>query len=553
MTTYCLDPSMPFKAIYNLNTWTMPTDNIVFSHLTTDITSADTTIHITTWEGILFKQWEIATIEQLNSNWKVIAREVILIADIEDDELTIVRATEQCVIDDTASPKVLDNIPLDFTAWAKISVYVSRALLNWVQVKLSQVNCPCNTCVYEQALALDECFNNCCDYWRAKLYDKLACKCWYRCCVFGNGSDWDCVMSWNVYLQANRVYQFNNLTICSWACIRFEWQWVPQIRVRHCFINNGTIDMRWGQCTGACSLADDVSWQTISNSSCNWCPRCWGVWGNSAWDHCYWDPWKWCTWSNWSASWWWAGWAGWSGCVWCAASWYNGWNWWNGWWRTYSGWWGWWGWGWGWRFGNGWNWWTWWAYIDYWYNGWTWWTWWNAGYWWTGWNWWDRCGNWAYNYWWAWWNWYVWWNWTSWWNWGLWVIQWWSGWTAPSICWWSGWKGWDAVNNMFWLLLTARLFNNQNWKICSKWWQWWNGWNWNWSNCCTWYTNWWRGWNGANWGCVIFIYWNCIKQWTIDVSWWSGWTWWCTYACHCREANWTNWTAWSYKVCRFTY
>lgn len=112
---------------------------------------------------------------------------------------------------------------------------------------------------------------------------------------------------------------------------------------------------------------------------------------------------------------------------------------------------------------------------------------------------------------------------------------------------------------MFWLLLTARRLDNSNWIICSKGWEWWAWWNGAWSSCNTWFACWWQGWNGANGWCVIMIYWNELKQWTIDVSWWNGWVWWWTYAStyQCewrhREASGTNGTAWSYKVCKFTY
>ena len=557
MTTYCLNPNETWLAVYTLNTATMPTNNVVFSDLIADLSASWTSATIKSWEWAMFEVWMIATIEQLNSEWKATAREVILINGITDNVLSITRWYEKCVQDDTATPKALWNTPKAFTTWARISVYVSKALLSGVQTRLQQVNCPCNTSVYNQALAMTNEIDSCCDNWRAKLYDKLSCKCWYSS-VFGSWCDGDCVISWEVFLCANKTYEFNNLTINAWARVRFEWQWVPKIRVRNRFINNWIIDTRWWQCTWACSFSEQVTWTTISNLSTNWNPFAWwnGWW--SAGDHCYGDPGAWKPWCNGNINWWWAGWDAcncWTDATCgCPADWFNGWTGWNGWWRTYTGWWWGGGWWWWWRFGNGWNWWRWWAYrYDYWYNGWRWWNGWNAGYWWTGWNWWDRCSQWAYNFWWHWWNWYIWWNWTSWWNGGCWVIQWWNGWWAPSICWWSGWKWWDAVNNTFWILLTARILDNSNGKICSKWWNGGNGWNWNWSNCCTWYTNWWQWWNGANGWCVIMIYWNSVKTWTIDVSWWSGWTWWCTYACHCREASGSNGTAWSYKVCKFTY
>ena len=566
MTTYTLDPNNTWLAVYNLNTATMPTNNVVFSEITANIWVNDSNITIKTGEWALFTTWMVATIEQLEDDWKTAtAREVVLISWITDDTLTITRWYEKCVMDDTATPKVMWNTKQAFTAGARISVYVSKALLNWVQTRLQQVNCPCNTSVYNQALAMTNEIDSCCDNWRAKLFDKLSCKCWFSN-VFWSWCDGDCVMDWDVYLCANKTYEFNNLTINAWSRVRFEWQWVPKIRVRNRFINNWIIDTRWWQCTWACSFSEQVSWTTISNLSTNWNPRAWWCGWASAWDHCYGDPGRWKTWCDGTAT---CGWKWWDACecwAWakcgCPADWLNGWDGWMWWYTTYSGWWGgWWG-GWWWRFGNGWAWWKWWEFYYAWYCWWQWWNGWNAGYWWTGWKGWDRAWTMLAN-WWHGWNWYI--GWKGWvwfdlgWNWWCWVIQWWDGWNSTSICWWRGWNGWNAVNNNFWILISARILDNSNGKICSKWWQWWTWWNGTWSNCNTWYSCWWCGWNGANGWCVIMIYWNSVKVWTIDVSWWSGWLWWWTYAStsQCswshREASWSNWCAWSYKVCKFTY
>ena len=558
MTTYCLNPNETWLAVYNLNTATMPTNNVVFSDLIADLSANWTSATIKAWEWAMFEAWMIATIEQLNSEWKATAREVILINGITDNVLSITRWYEKCVQDDTATPKALWNTPLAFTTWARISVYVSKALLSGVQTRLQQVNCPCNTSVYNQALAMTNEIDSCCDNWRAKLFDKLSCNCWFTS-VFGSGCDGDCVMDWEVYLCANKTYEFNNLTINTWARVRFEWQWVPKIRVRNRFINNWIIDTRWWQCTWCCSFSDEVSWTTISNLSTNWNPWCGWTWGSGAWwTSSYWTACAGCPWCAWTSNWWWNWWSGWNRDNPWTASWYNGWNWGSGGCVVYYGSW-WWGWGWGWwRFWNGWNGWAGWDYWG-WYTVWQWWNGWNAWYWWTWWTGWS----WTWAYWrgWCWWNWYIWgagWYAFCWCNWGCWVIRGWNGWSASSICG-SSWMWWNAVNNVFWLLLTARILDNSNWMICAKWWDWWAWWNWNWSNCNTWFAYWSQGWNGANGWCVVMVYWNSLKQWSIDVAWWNGWLWWRTYAstysCQWqhREASWSNWCAWSYKVCKFTY
>ena len=307
MTTYCLNPNETRLAVYNLNTWTMPTNNIVFSHITANLSNSATSIAITSWEWALFTWWMIATIEQLNSDWKATAREVVLISWINWNTLSIVRWYEKCVMNDLASPKVLWNTPQTFTSWAKISVYISRALLNWVQTRLQQINCPCNTCVYNQALEVSSCVLNNCDDRRDKLLETKACCC-YNDKWFWSWCDWDCTMSWNVFLCANREYEFNNLTIEEWACVRFEWQWVPTIRVKKCFCNMWVIDLRWWTFVWCCSATDVYSSTTVwnnadstaYNSMCFWCWWIWWSWWCVWWNatsNCWWDWWNaqnWC-------------------------------------------------------------------------------------------------------------------------------------------------------------------------------------------------------------------------------------------------------------------
>ena len=48
MTTYCLDPNETWLAVYTLNTATMPTNNVVFSNITADISASATSITVKT-------------------------------------------------------------------------------------------------------------------------------------------------------------------------------------------------------------------------------------------------------------------------------------------------------------------------------------------------------------------------------------------------------------------------------------------------------------------------------------------------------------------------
>ena len=599
MTTYCLNPNETWLAVYTLNTATMPTNNVVFSELIADLSANWTSAIIKAWEWSLFEVWMIATIEQLSSDGKTATkREVVSITWITDNVLTITRWYEKCVQDDTATPKTLWNTAQAFTTWARISVYVSKALLNWVQTRIEQVNNPhliqtecCRVTVCNRLMNSCDCWKQCIEVLNQQCFTN-----WW----FGSWCDGDCVMTWNVYLCANRVYQFENLTICPWAVVRFEWQWVPQIKVYNKFINNWTIDTRaWFVKNCCCSKNVVYAWL-------NTCAK--GCWDNAnivPWT--FWTWWKWVPSSRWCDTWtgremwcpwccassstcWWAWWKWWDnyayccGCwkpwyEWCPASWENWWAWWS--WRWYDmlTWWdklgggGWWWW-WAWRFWNGWAWWNWatwwwstWAWA---YGGGWWWNWWNSWLRWHGGNWWQWWYGWPTTMWWHWWNgwdWYTgwtWWNgWTSarqsWWNTACWwtggngwdwIVCWWRWWKPWYWCWWwqTGWNWWNAITNIYWLIMNVRC-PSWNWKIVACWWYGWDG-----ASACEsgdWYIMWTGGnwWNGADWWQVVYIY----QEWTpeqILVNGWAWWKWWCwKYYCsaYCTWywTDWCDWTAWN--------
>ena len=575
----------------------MPTKNVVRSTLTANLSNAWTTITITPWEASLFEIWVIATIEQLNVEWKATAREVVSIVWINWDTLTIVRWYENCVMDDTATPKELWNTPQSFTAWAKISVYISRALLNWVQVRLKDYNLPCNISVYNQEMVLTQCIANNCDNWRDALYQEKIKRC-YNDCWFWDWSDWDCVIEGNTFLCANRNYNFKNLTICPNVTVRFRWAWTPRINVQRTFCNMWIIDLRGWDYVWAYSKIDCITGCTVSNNYCQTaynalCLGCGWAW----WQGCYCSG---CRGCNATWSWWWAWWdwgQGWY-CYrsdntnesyatdwwpWWPADWYNGWNWWY-----WGEWWGscykdyspssrpwWWGWG-GWWYltWNWWNWWdawwvykwvVWWKWWDGW-NGWIFGRWWNWGQWTTtsnscSWQWDNRGWNGWNGYWWgdgwaAWWG----WSWLDWrkswsgWDWGNWIVCWWNwAWSNAGNGNKQSWKWWCAINNMYGLILHACEYYNTY--IQAKWWDWGN-WGSAPSSTASWTPRWWYWWNGgcaANGWKVSVVYVKLKQQWNINVAWWTWWKWGYnyTYNCCCSyQPDWANWNAWRSKTCK---
>jgi len=101
----------------------------------------------------------------------------------------------------------------------------------------------------------------------------------------------------------------------------------------------------------------------------------------------------------------------------------------------------------------------------------------------------------------------------SWWGWASWDSE-----TGTDASWW-GW-GWWTAWGLIWI--AARIIDNTNWVIESKWWNWWNWWlifdGWGvdiWGS-------WW--WAGGNWGVIYLIYETLTAIWTTTLTWWTGWT-----------------------------
>lgn len=553
--------------------------NNLRSELTSNVSSSATSINITSWEWILRENNMVACLEHYE--WEICTkREIIKITAKNSDSFTVSRWFAVCIMNDQT--KAQGNTPQSFSTGDFLSLYFSKELRESITTWCVN-NAEAIAQMSEHITTIKNCIDWCCNNRIAKVWclnDSHFTNGW-----FWNASDWDCVVeAWNHFRCADHVYNFRNLTICEGACIRFEGEWVPQIKVYDHYINNGVIDTRaWYKKTCAC-WKQVCFWKNCCASGDNSDNNCIVPWMYWVW-WCGCDSWAtihWCSWC--CASWdmWWYGWKGWDWYIawnvcnpwwaWWANDWCNGWTWWYWgswpWASCWSGWtgWGWGWWGWAWRFWNGWAWWHgwtgWWNYnyrTRAWWNGWVWWNSWLWWRWWTGWVWWT---NWPSEIWWCWWNgwcWYIgwngwtWWNtaWQSWrnwsawwtgWNWGCWVICWWNGWN--SWCWncascWTHhwWNWWNALTNIYWLIMNVRC---ASWTGCIRacGWTWWNGWTTPWWWRFAWYG--WNGWNGANWWQVIYAYmhWTpetiCVNGWAWGC--WGSWNWYC---------DWTDWTAWT--------
>jgi len=432
-------------------------------------------------------------------------REIIKITAKNNDTFTVTRWFAVCIMNDETKQQWQEI--QTFSVGDFLSLYLSKELRESITQNIWINETALQTMVWHLNSPRTYINDNCLS-WKQSIDSAYNTKYWWLA-GFGDASDGDLVITEDTFLDASREYNFNNLTICANATLRFCWLWVPTINVRNNFKNYWTIDMRAPYLQARNTELTDHRLFTndkVSNNTDD-LTQLWTEW----WFYKWWSG------AGWTASWSdasdWHGWNGWSGG---AYDWINGWNGWTSWSFWTGGWW----WFWMWK-------------------GWTGWT--GACGWWNGWNWF---------------HWWQWWNVTSssrfdggWWAGGLWVIRWWDAWWWVWSCDYNTlWNGWSAITNVYWLHLNARnIWNNL---VTAKWWDGGNGGIYYWYWTSWWFApTWWNGWNGANWWEIMVSYDTMHEQWTFDVSWWMGWIgakmWFSSESCwRYEQPNWTDWTAW---------
>ena len=524
------------------------------SLLKTAIPSWAWTILITDWEGALFPTSNFKIVlEKFNTAWQVTKREVVDIASRSTDTLTVwTRASEECVQDDTASPKTQAQSALSFDAWDQISIYFTWDTFSDVQDeatrletdKLDKSTYNQERNVYEASSQWDDDYQITdstitayqegqpirfkCDVanaWAATLeINSLWAKAlkknqWTEDLITG-----DILANWIVtafYNASLNVFQF------SWQIatevvpevLPYEfWDWSDWALN----ITSWTTNLNTDQIYNYSSI-NISAWAKLSTAATSWIMKLKCTWTVTI----DWEidlQWKWWSaitssvlaetvsvWSAWNA-WNWGGW-GWL-------------YWWN--WGTqgigYWGWWGWWG-------SN--------SSLDA--EGWDWWNWGTPwGTWGIWWSWWADWGNWGTS---------------AWWGWGsaggaswAWGDAYWNNWnnapTANASGW--GWAWGSKWENGWSIIILANNFGG-TWTVNVSWWIW-NSWGAWWSaNPSSWNThaNWWGwgwGWGWGAWGAAILIANSSVFTWTITAGWGTWWSWgaWGSW-----EYNWTSWTSWT--------
>lgn len=114
------------------------TENNSFSYLAIALSSDSTTIQVNDWD-IFPTSWPfILTIEHYDDDWNVVKREIVKWIARDWNTLTIVRAFEECVADDTANPKTLQQSPFNFVAWDSVSLTLTSELITDIQNEITR-------------------------------------------------------------------------------------------------------------------------------------------------------------------------------------------------------------------------------------------------------------------------------------------------------------------------------------------------------------------------------------------------------------------------------
>ena len=113
-------------------------ENNVYSYLAMAISSDWTTIQVNDW-NIFPNQFPfICTLEHYDEDWNVRKREIIKCTARDNNTLTVERAFESCVADDTANPKTLQQSPYNFAAGDSISLTLTSGFVTDIQNEISR-------------------------------------------------------------------------------------------------------------------------------------------------------------------------------------------------------------------------------------------------------------------------------------------------------------------------------------------------------------------------------------------------------------------------------
>ena len=114
------------------------TENNSFSYLAIALSADATTLQVNDWD-IFPQNWPfILTLEHYDDDWNCVKREIVKATERDWNTLTVVRWFEQCVADDTANPKTLQQAQFNFVAWDSVSLTLTSELITDIQNEITR-------------------------------------------------------------------------------------------------------------------------------------------------------------------------------------------------------------------------------------------------------------------------------------------------------------------------------------------------------------------------------------------------------------------------------
>lgn len=114
------------------------TENNSFSYLAIALSSDSTTIQVNDWD-IFPATWPfILTIEHYDDSNNCVKREIVKATARDNNTITVERAFEECVADDTANPKTLQQSPFNFVAGDSVSLTLTSELVTDLQNEITR-------------------------------------------------------------------------------------------------------------------------------------------------------------------------------------------------------------------------------------------------------------------------------------------------------------------------------------------------------------------------------------------------------------------------------
>ena len=114
------------------------TENNVYSYLSIALSASATTLQVNDWSIFPSTFPFVCTLEHYDDDWNCTKREIVKCTSKSNDNLTVVRAFEECVADDTANPKVLQQAPYNFVAWDSISLTLTSEMIKDIQNEITR-------------------------------------------------------------------------------------------------------------------------------------------------------------------------------------------------------------------------------------------------------------------------------------------------------------------------------------------------------------------------------------------------------------------------------